>query len=105
MAHDPARRLRQLQRVLAIIELIGPLRFGATVNEIGHELPDITGQAYHPRTVERDFLALEEIGLVERVKIGDRWREDRWRLLRQNARAERLFQLAETTNNAELVPS
>tara|TARA_A100001391_G_scaffold162280_1_gene121272 strand:- start:755 stop:1063 length:309 start_codon:yes stop_codon:yes gene_type:complete len=64
MAHDPARRLRQLQRVLLLIELLSPLRYGATVNELNREVADEIGD-FSWRTIQRDLMALEILGLVE----------------------------------------
>lgn len=64
MAHDPARRLRQLQRVLLLIELLSPLRYGATINELNTEVAEAIGD-FSWRTIHRDLLALEILGLVE----------------------------------------
>ncbi len=64
MAHSPERRLRQLQRVLLLIELLSPLRYGATINELNTEVADAIGE-FSWRTIHRDLLALEILGLVE----------------------------------------
>ncbi len=64
MAHDPARRLRQLQRVLTIIELLVPLRNGATADELADELHEEFGK-FCRRTISRDLQTLELLGLVE----------------------------------------
>lgn len=64
MAHDTARRLRQLQRVLTIIELLAPLREGATTQELTDTLQE-DGSEFCKRTIRRDLDALEAIGLVE----------------------------------------
>lgn len=64
MAHDTARRLRQLQRVLTIIELLSPLREGATAKELTNCLQEDGGQ-FCKRTIRRDLDALEELGLIE----------------------------------------
>ena len=67
MPHEPATRLRQLRRTLLIIELLAPLRYGATVPEIAADVRDRIGIDYCDRTIRRDLESLEEIGLVEHV--------------------------------------
>lgn len=64
MAHDPAKRLRQLQRVLTIIELLVPLKDGATTGELAESLYEEFGK-FCRRTVSRDLQTLQQLGLVE----------------------------------------
>ena len=94
MAHDPSRRLRQLQRILTIVELIAPLRFGATINELISEVRHADGE-YCVRTIERDLDALQQLGLVQRERLGHRLKLDRWKLTAYSSRASRLNEIAE----------
>ncbi|WP_339886645.1 hypothetical protein [Rhodopirellula europaea] len=94
MPHDPSRRLRQLQRVLIVIELLGPLRYGATINELISEVRHADGE-FCTRTIERDLDALQQLGLVQRERLGHRLKLDRWKLTAYSSRASRLNEIAE----------
>lgn len=63
---EPKQRMRQLMRVLLVIELLAPLRKGATLSEIAKDVRDNFG-AYCKRTIERDLESLELCGLVDCV--------------------------------------
>jgi hypothetical protein len=63
---EPNQRMRQLMRVLLVIQLLAPLRKGATLSEIAKDVRDDVG-AYCERTIKRDLEALEMCGLVDSV--------------------------------------
>ena len=74
--HSPEQRCRQLQRVLLLISIVSPLRFGATVEELHHEMVEAYGDVCL-RTIRRDLEALEMLGYVERpseLSQGSKWR-------------------------------
>ncbi len=54
-----------LQRVLAIIECLSPLRHGSPLSPLAKDVSDAIGQ-YHERTYLRDLQALELLGFVRR---------------------------------------
>ena len=68
MPHNPEHRLQQLKRVLLVVDLLSPLRFGATTEEVYRDVRSIEG-VISKRTVERDLYALFEIGLVDRKTV------------------------------------
>ena len=72
-----ARRYRQLCRVLLLVELLAPLRNGATVAELTTDVCENIGPV-DQRTIYRDLETLEALGLLERFKrpedSGHRWR-------------------------------
>jgi hypothetical protein len=84
MSHDPARRLRQLQRVLLLIDLLSPLRRGATAAELARDISDELDR-YSVRTIRRDLEALHDLGLVTPTsstnasRIGTGAKVKRWR--------------------------
>lgn len=73
MPREPYTRLRQLRRTLLIIELLAPLRYGATVPEIAADVRDQIGIDYCDRTIQRDLESLEQIGLVEHLPARCGW--------------------------------
>ena len=64
-------RFRQFERLLLIMELIAPLRRGASIDELLADVRDMTGTPYCHRTIYRDLQFLDRIGLVERVATGE----------------------------------
>lgn len=62
--HNPEKRLRQLRRVMLIIELLAPLRRGATAEELAQDVSEDLGPV-SSRTIARDLESLELLGLVE----------------------------------------
>lgn len=82
-SNAPGWRLRQLERVLLLIELLAPLRCGARLPELTDDLNDTLGTEYCERTVRRDLAALERLGLVEPVVAPPRYKPGpvcpRWR--------------------------
>lgn len=68
--HNPTRRYRQLRRVLLILELLAPLRYGASLPDLRTDVVDALGPI-HERTILRDLQTLESIGFVERR--GGQW--------------------------------
>jgi hypothetical protein len=76
-------RYRQLERMFLLIELIAPLRYGATIGEIAGDVRAEIGD-YCERTIRRDLLALQELGVVERLASREPhstggYGADRWR--------------------------
>ena len=92
---SPDRRLRQLERVLVIIELLSPLRYGATIEEIASDVRDTIGDDYCERTIIRDLKALERLGVVERTRGSGRWR---W--IERSVRAAVYHRMAELRSEA-----
>ena len=92
MPHEPATRLRQLRRTLLIIELLAPLRYGATLSEIADDVREEIGIGYCDRTILRDLESLEQFGLVEYVHGSRRWpapmveQRSRWQWADQSIR-------------------
>lgn len=78
--HDPEQRLRQLRRLLLVIELLAPLRRGATVAELQRDISEDIGPVCS-RTIRRDLESLELLGLIERA------RPARWRWVAESIRA------------------
>ena len=60
-------RYRQFERLLLLMELLAPLRRGASIDELLADVRDMTGTPYCQRTVYRDLRFLCHVGLVERV--------------------------------------
>lgn len=88
----PGKRLRQLERVLLIIELLSPLRYGATLGELTRDVGDALDADYCERTIRRDLKALEEMGFVEvrrtgELRRGGGWRTARWQWMDQSFRS------------------
>lgn len=79
---SPDRRLRQLERVLLIVELLAPLRCGATTSELATDVSDLLGRDYCERTIRRDLKALELLGLVETLMTRERSRQGAWNKVR-----------------------
>ena len=72
---DPAagrwtRRYRQLRRVLLLVDLLAPLRFGASIPALARDYREFSGDPVCERTIRRDLAALLEIGMVEESKPG-----------------------------------
>lgn len=88
--HDPEQRLRQLRRVMLIIELLAPLRRGATVEELARDISEDLGPIT-TRTIRRDLESLEILGLVEKRRpdpAADRLTHaKRWHWVRDSIRA------------------
>ena len=65
-------RLRTAERVLVLIGLLSPLRYGATYQDL---LPDMAECGYPvcERTLKRDLAMLNRLGLAERIEC-KRWR-------------------------------
>ncbi|MEM1228064.1 MAG: hypothetical protein AAGJ40_20430 [Planctomycetota bacterium] len=66
MPHSDANRLRQLERVLLIVELLAPLRDGATVGELTNDVRELF-QGFGKRTIRRDLAALRRMGFVDQM--------------------------------------
>lgn len=62
---DYEKRLRQIRRTMLIIELLAPLRRGATVEELTRDISDDIGPVCK-RTIQRDLESLEILGLVRK---------------------------------------
>lgn len=71
------RRFRQFARIFLIVELLAPLRRGATLVELNSDVSDELGR-YCERTIRRDLSFLESLGVVEAV-CGDGQVRYRWR--------------------------
>lgn len=93
----PGNRLRQLERVLVIIELLSPLRHGATLGEIVSDVRDTIGDDYCERTIIRDLKALKLLGVVERTRHRARGGgvTARWRWIDRSVRAAVFSRMAE----------
>lgn len=79
---EPGRRYAQLERILLVIELLAPLRCGATLKELAADVNDELGTDYHVRTIRRDVEALATLGMIECTEGGIRGRVSarfRWR--------------------------
>lgn len=63
----PYNRYQQLERVLCICELLMPLRYGATIDELAIDIRDTIGDNYHLRTIRRDLEFLDRFGVIEVV--------------------------------------
>jgi DeoR/GlpR family transcriptional regulator of sugar metabolism len=75
---------------MLIIELLAPLRRGATIEELTRDISDEFGPVAD-RTIRRDLESLELLGLVERrgpdpSEIRSR-HANRWRWIRESIRA------------------
>lgn len=75
--NSPMRRLRQLERVLTLIELLAPLRYGATLRELTYDIKETLGP-YCERTIRRDLETLALLGLVWRDRRQDGSRVWTW---------------------------
>ena len=69
-----ARQYLQLERLFLVIELLAPLRSGATVDELQKDVSEILGKGYCARTIYRDLSALEMFGIVVSDARSTRWR-------------------------------
>lgn len=87
---SPANRMRQLQRVLVLISLISPLRYGASIAELHRDMVSEYDDMCE-RTVRRDLIALEQMGMVQKEFVDG---GVRWKWMRQ-ARTERIAATAE----------
>ena len=58
-------RYEQLARIMLVIELVAPLRYGVTVDELHPDICEEYGNVC-PRTVRRDLAFLETLALVDR---------------------------------------
>ncbi len=59
-------RLKRMERVLITIGLLSPLRYGSDCESLRRDLND-AGYAVCERTVWRDLLMLERIGMVRKI--------------------------------------
>lgn len=59
------------ERVLVLIGLLSPLRYGATIDDLLGDLAD-SGHSVCERTLNRDLALLTRLGLADRVCRG-RW--------------------------------
>lgn len=78
------RRIAQLERCWLIIELLAPLRNGATTDELRQDAEDILGERFWKRTIHRDLMALQRLGVVERFQVprpetGALYQRTKWR--------------------------
>ena len=80
-------RQRQLARVLHLVDLLAPLRNGATLSELRHDLHDVVGVPVCERTVRRDLIVLQDLGMVSRRADG-RWVWSNRRAVSHAIRAE-----------------
>ena len=58
------RRHNTVRRIITLIDVLAPLRKGATAGDLTRKVNDATGDDYSYRTIQRDLLSLEEIGMV-----------------------------------------
>lgn len=79
--------------MLLMIELLAPLAYGVTAAELARDIREDIG-TYGERTIRRDLVALETIGLVERIKpfrqmktATHRERTTKWRWVDRSMRA------------------
>lgn len=81
-------RLRHLQRLLLLIELLAPLRHGATLGELASDVRNDLG-TYTDRTIRRDLDLLELAGLVDHIPQVGRipMSQTRWRWRHEFPRA------------------
>ena len=93
------RMQSQLERTLLIIELLAPLRHGATVDEIVEDVGGILGVKYVERTIRRDLSTLKRLGIVEHGSRGPQGQRGpvptKWRLNGSSMKAAILRQVAE----------
>lgn len=79
---ESAGRYRQIERILLIVELLSPLRRGASASDLLQDVCEMTGVKYCERTIFRDLDFLQRIGLVDRYRRGNHTRGQsvfRWR--------------------------
>lgn len=90
-----------IERLLLVAELISPLRHGVRLDELAGDVCDLLGRNYNQRTIHRDCLLLERLGIIEAFfRPGDqnergrpitryRWRDGHTRSMIVAAMAER----------------
>ncbi len=86
---SPVKRLRQLERVLVVIELLSALRFGAPLGSLARDV----SQALEPvcdRTIRRDLEVLELLGHVSRQRRSDGATVWLWNRQERNERLRRV---------------
>ena len=71
LERDCQSRYGQLRRVLALIDLMAPLRRAHSTHELHGLLNEKTGSQWHFRTVTRDLVMLADQGLVDRETRAD----------------------------------
>jgi DNA-binding CsgD family transcriptional regulator len=54
-------------RLLATREALQSYRFGATIEQITHDVADAIGEQFHNRTIKRDLDLLEALGLAKTI--------------------------------------
>jgi|JI7StandDraft_1071085.scaffolds.fasta_scaffold719356_2 predicted DNA-binding transcriptional regulator YafY len=93
------RRYEQFRRLLLVVELLAPLRAGATVEEITQDVSDFMGQPVCCRTIVRDIDALRSFGLVEPSQT---MKPSRWRFKGSSIRAAIVRAVAELHSESEV---
>ena len=93
-------RYEQLSRIMLVIELIAPLKYGATTAMVHSDVCNEYGQVCE-RTVYRDLQFLESLGLLDRKRGRFIWRDGNFRSIVQREVA-RSWRKAAAARQAEL---
>jgi hypothetical protein len=89
-----ARRMKQVRRVLELIDLMAPLRCYRATGEIAETLRNRLGESFCDRTVYRDLRLLVDMGLAEVSYLPSAGRGVDGPAFRLNLRASESLQLA-----------
>jgi predicted DNA-binding transcriptional regulator YafY len=65
MSNTSDRFSYRFERVLLTVELLAPLRHGATAKELANDIGQILGTQYVERTIYRDLQMLQRMGIVQ----------------------------------------
>ena len=68
------RRYQQIRRVFLTLEIVGAFRFGADLETVTEDVNDASGESWCSRTILRDLLFLQDVGLVEYIRGHKCWR-------------------------------
>ncbi len=74
------RQQAKTVRALQLVDLLAPLRYGKSTHEIARRYNDKHGTRWCARTIQRDLMMLQSMGLAERCEHG-------WRLLLRTSEA------------------
>lgn len=58
-------RLLQVSRILMLIDLLAPLRYGATIADLVQDVSESMEQSFCDRTIRRDLNMLETLNVVQ----------------------------------------
>lgn len=97
--HTPAvRRLRQAKRMFRLLTTLAVARLPIHVGEIHERFCERYGETLHRRTIYRDLIALESLGIAVRSKQHDQLAE-RWQLTSDDALNRVLMIVSQSPTN------